>query len=112
DSLRSAEQSQRTPINSTSFIGINDGGSVSPTPLGRRRFLGLAAAAAAGTSLPALLRPAPALAGSGTFAESTVWASGEDSRATHHVYGFAVTTLDTVLAFSEARIDPYDTATP
>ncbi len=82
---------------------------MSPTPLGRRRFLGLAAAAAAGTTLPALLRPAPALAGSGTFAESTVWASGEDGRATHHVYGFAVTNLDTVLAFSEARIDPSDT---
>ncbi len=82
---------------------------MSHTPLGRRRFLGLTAAAAAGTALPALFRPTPALAGTGTFAESTVWASGEDSRATHHVYGLAVTTLDTVLAFSEARISASDT---
>ncbi|MEV6968046.1 sialidase family protein [Hamadaea sp. NPDC051192] len=44
----------------------------------------------------------------GFFAESTVWASGEDGVVTHFVYGLAVTPGDTVLAFSEARLTRAD----
>lgn len=62
------------------------------------------------TGAAALTGTAAATGRPGRFAESIVWASGENGRQTHFVYGLAVTRRDTVLAFSEARIDRGDDA--
>ncbi|SEG16310.1 BNR repeat-like domain-containing protein [Actinacidiphila yanglinensis] len=53
--------------------------------------------------------PAAAGAGAGRFAESVVWAAGEDAAVEHFLYGLVVTARGTVLACSEARLDPSDT---
>lgn len=78
----------------------------------RRSFLaagGTIAGAALLSAAPARAsQPAATTADLGWFAESTIWASGEDGRVTHFVYGLAVTPKDTVLAFSEARISKAD----
>ncbi|MEN3609053.1 sialidase family protein [Plantactinospora sp. ZYX-F-223] len=77
-----------------------------------RRTVLAAGAAAAGAAVlgarPALGSGSTPVARDGFFAESTVWASGEDGVVTHFVYGLAVTTRDTVLAFSEARLSRAD----
>lgn len=62
------------------------------------------------TGAAALTGTAAATGRPGRFAESIVWASGENGRQTHFVYGLAVTRRDTVLAFSEARITRGDDA--
>ncbi|MWA03626.1 hypothetical protein F8568_025220 [Actinomadura sp. LD22] len=91
----------------------SDQSKTAPNLMNRRSLLGLAAAATAAAvaapfqgALPALGSARPPAGG---FAEGLVWAHGENGVQLHHVFGLAVTNADTVLAFTEARIDAPDT---
>lgn len=64
---------------------------------------------AAAPSAPGLVPARGAGSASGRFAESVVWSAGEDGAVEHFLYGVVVTARGTVLACSEARLDPSDT---
>ncbi|MEO3755744.1 sialidase family protein [Streptomyces sp. B6B3] len=76
-----------------------------------RRGLVLGAAGAAGvTALAATAAPAAAagLTRPGRYTESTVFTAGDEGLEVFHVFGLAVTTRGTVLAFAEGRITQHD----
>ncbi len=84
-----------------------------PGQLSRRGLVLGAAGAAGATALAQAATAAPAAAAAplshpGRFDESTVFTAGDEGLEVFHVFGLAVTTRGTVLAFAEGRITQHD----